>query len=301
MADRALDVVSDGWSYLECPRWHDGRVWVSDFYTERVAAIDVHGHHEVIAEVPQQPSGLGFLPDGRALVVSMRDRRILRREDSGELVEHADLSSQVETVLNDMVVDHHGGAYVGNFGFDLMGGAAVRSTTLTYVAPDGTPGTVVDDLLFPNGMVLLDGPAGRVLVVAETFGGRLTAFDIADDGGLGHRRHWARFSEPSSSDQVEEALGALAVAPDGLCADAEGAIWVADALNHRVLRVAEGGEILEEISTGHLGVYACMLGGEDGRTLFLCAAPSFAEHERRPAREGVLLSTTVDVPHAGRP
>jgi sugar lactone lactonase YvrE len=219
MADRALDVVSDGWSYLECPRWHQGRLWVSDFYTERVAAIDVHGHHEVIAEVPQQPSGLGFLPDGRALVVSMRDRRILRREDSGELVEHADLSGLVDTLLNDMVVDHHGGAYVGNFGFDLMSGAAVRSTTLTYVAPDGTPSTVADDLLFPNGMVLLDGPAGRVLVVAETFGGRLSAFDVADDGGLGHRRAWARFSEPSSSDDVAEALGVLSVAPDGICAD----------------------------------------------------------------------------------
>jgi sugar lactone lactonase YvrE len=124
---------------------------------------------------------------------------------------------------------------------------------------------------------------------------------VADDGGLGHRRAWARFAEPSASDDIGEALGALSVGPDGICADTEGAIWVADALNHRVLRVAEGGEILEEISTGHLGVYACMLGGDDGRTLFLCAAPSFPEHERRPVREAVLLSTTVDVPHAGRP
>ena len=123
MAERNVDVVSDGWSYLECPRWHEGRLWVSDFYTEKVVAIDDAGHHEVMAEVPEQPSGLGFLPDGRALIVSMRDHRILRREDDGSLVEHADLSGLVADHLNDMVVDARGGAYVGNFGFDLMGGA----------------------------------------------------------------------------------------------------------------------------------------------------------------------------------
>ncbi|HWN28632.1 MAG TPA: SMP-30/gluconolactonase/LRE family protein [Actinomycetospora sp.] len=297
MGERDLDVVSDGWSYLECPRWHEGRLWVSDFYTEKVVAIDDRGHHEVMAEVPGQPSGLGFLPDGRALIVSMRDRRILRREQDGALTEHADLSGLVGTHLNDMVVDEHGGAFVGNFGFDLMGGAPLASTGLTYVAPDGTAQTVAEDLLFPNGMVLRDG----VIVVAETFGARLTAFDVAADGGVARRREWARFSAPPTSTDVGEALGGLAVAPDGMAGDAEGAIWVADALNARLLRVAEGGEVLEELPTGGIGVFACMLGGEDGCTLYACAAPSFAEHERRAAREAVLLATRVDVPHAGRP
>jgi sugar lactone lactonase YvrE len=296
VGERNVDVVSDGWSYLECPRWHEGRLWVSDFYTEKVVAIDDAGHHEVMAEVPAQPSGLGFLPDGRALIVSMRDHRILRRENDGSLVEHADLSGVVTDHLNDMVVDARGGAFVGNFGFDLMSGAPISTTTLTYVDPDGTPRTVADDLLFPNGMVLRDG----VLVVAETFGARLTAFDVADDGGLARRRSWARFAEPPATTDVGEAVGQLPVAPDGLCGDADGAIWVADALHGRLLRVAEGGEILEELPTG-TGVYACMLGGEDGRTLYACAAPSFAEHERRPVREAQLLAVRIDVPHAGRP
>jgi sugar lactone lactonase YvrE len=292
-----MSVVLDGYSFLECPRWHDGRLWVSDFYTNQVLATDGRGGTEVIAEVPGQPSGLGFLPDGRALIVSMRDHRILVRDDSGKLTEHADLSGAVPAVLNDMVVDEQGRAYVGNFGFDLMGGAALRDTVLTRIDPDGTVTTVADGLAFPNGMVILPG---GVLVVAETFAGRLTAFDIDADGGLSGRRVWARFGEPPGTDDVEAALGLLEVAPDGICADAEGAIWVADALHARLLRVREGGEVLQEINT-KMGVYACMLGGADGRTLFACAAPSFAEHERRAAREAELLAIEVDVPHAGLP
>ncbi|WP_433781848.1 SMP-30/gluconolactonase/LRE family protein [Actinomycetospora sp. CA-101289] len=295
--ERELTVILDGWSYLECPRWHDGRLWVSDFYTEKVVSTDTEGDVAVVAEVPAQPSGLGFLPDGRALIVSMRDHRLLVRDDSGELAEHADLSGAVTGVLNDMVVDEHGRAYVGNFGFDLMGGEPLRDTTLTRVDPDGTVTTVATDLGFPNGMVILPG---GVLVVAETFAGRLTAFDITDDGGLDRRRTWAAFGEPPRTTDVGEAVGQLEVAPDGICADAEGAIWVADALHHRVLRVREGGEVAEEIAAG-TGVFACMLGGADGRTLFLCAAPSFPEHERRPVREAQLLAVRVDVPHAGLP
>lgn len=294
---RELTVALEGWSFLECPRWHEGRLWVSDFYTGRVVATDGRGGTEVLAEVPAQPSGLGFLPDGRALIVSMRDQRILVRDADGGLTEHADLSAAVPAVLNDMVVDGHGRAYVGNFGFDLMGGAAMRSTTLTRVDPDGTVTTAADDLAFPNGMVILPG---GVLVVAETFGARLTAFDVAADGGLSGRREWARFGDAPRTGDVTEAIGQLVVAPDGICADAEGAVWVADALHGRVLRVREGGEVAEEIPTG-TGVFACMLGGDDGRTLFLCTAPSFAEHERRAAREARLLATRVDVPHAGLP
>ncbi|MBN6038399.1 SMP-30/gluconolactonase/LRE family protein [Amycolatopsis sp. 195334CR] len=292
-----MSVVLDGYSFLECPRWRDGRLWVSDFYTNRVVATDDRGDTEVIAEVPGQPSGLGFLPDGRALIVSMRDRRILVREDSGRLSEHADLSGAVPAALNDMVVDERGRAYVGNFGFDLMSGAALRDTVLTRVDPDGSLTTVADGLHFPNGMVILPG---GVLVVAETFAGRLTAFDIDADGGLSGRRVWAAFGEPPGTEEVETAVTRLAVAPDGICADAEGAIWVADATHARLLRVREGGEVAQEIAT-KMGVYACMLGGADGRTLFACAAPSFAEHERRAAREAELLACRVDVPHAGLP
>ncbi len=294
---RELTVVLDGYSYLECPRWHDGRLWVSDFYTNRVVATDGRGNTELMAEVPGQPSGLGFLPDGRALIVSMRDHRVLVREETGQLSEHADLSDAVSGMLNDMVVDEHGRAFVGNFGFDLMGGAALRYTTLTRVDPDGTVTTVAEDLGFPNGMVILPG---GVLVVAETFAGRLTAFDVGEDGGLSDRRVWAQLGETPQTEDVGEAVERLQVGPDGICADADGAIWVADALHQRVIRVAEGGEILEEIPTG-TGVFACMLGGDDGRTLYLCAAPSFPEHERRPVREAQLLAVRVDVPHAGLP
>lgn len=294
---RELTVVLDGYSYLECPRWHDGRLWVSDFYINKVVATDGRGGTEVVAEVPGQPSGLGFLPDGRALIVSMRDHRVLVREQTGALTEHADLSGAVSGILNDMVVDERGRAFVGNFGFDLMGGAALRHTTLTRVDADGTVTTAADDLGFPNGMVILPG---GVLVVAETFAGRLTAFDIGEDGELENRRVWAQFGDPPRTDDVGEAVQSLQVGPDGICADADGAIWVADALHHRVLRVAEGGTILDEIPTG-TGVFACMLGGDDGRTLFLCAAPSFPEHERRPVREAQLLAVRVEVPHAGLP
>jgi sugar lactone lactonase YvrE len=294
---RELRVALDGYSYLECPRWHDGRLWVSDFYTNQVITTDGRGKTESVAEVPGQPSGLGFLPDGRALIVSMRDHRILVRDESGELREHADLSGAVSGVLNDMVVDDQGRAYVGNFGFDLMGGAALRYTTLTRVDPDGSVTTVADDLGFPNGMVILPG---GVLVVAETFAARLTAFDIDDDGGLSNRRVWAQFGLTPQTEDVGEAVGLLEVGPDGICADADGAIWVADALHGRAIRVREGGEILDEIPTT-TGIFACMLGGDDGRTLFLCAAPSFAEHERKPVREAQLLATDVAVAHAGLP
>ena len=236
-ASRQPTVVADGFSYLECPRWHDGRLWVSDFYTEKVVAIDSRGGTEVVAEVPRQPSGLGFLPDGRLLIVSMRDHRLLVRDESGKLAEHADLSGVVSGVLNDMVVDDRGRAWVGNFGFDLMGGAPMRYTTLTRVDADGSVAVAAEDLGFPNGMVILPG---NVLVVAETFAGRLTAFDIGEDGELSGRRVWAQFGETPQTDDVGEAVERLEVAPDGICADAEGAIWVADAVHNRVIRVAGG-------------------------------------------------------------
>jgi sugar lactone lactonase YvrE len=301
MPERAIRTVLDGMSYLECPRWHDGRLYVSDFYTQRVLAVDLDnsgGEAETVATVPEQPSGLGWMPDGTMLVVSMRDRRVLRVRDGGEPEVHADLSELAPWHLNDMVVDAEGRAYVGNFGFDIMSGATIRSTGVVRVDPDGTAAVAADDLRFPNGTVIF--PDGRTLVVAETLASRLTAFDVGDDGSLANRRVWAQLGEAADTDDMGELLAAGGVAPDGIALDAEGAIWVADALGGRVLRVREGGEIVEEIAPG-TGVFACGLAGADGRTLVMCAAPSFAEHERRDTREAQLLACDVDVPRAGLP
>lgn len=293
---RDVTVFSDGYTFLECPRWHDGRLYISDFYTHRVLTIDSTGKAELVVEVPNQPSGLGWLPDGRLLIVSMKDHRIMRLEN-GKLVEHADLTPLVSGHLNDMVVDSAGHAYIGNFGFDLMAGEQASETVLVKVDPDGSASIVADGLMFPNGSVIL----GTTLVVAESFGHRLSAFDIAADGTLSARRDWAKFGEPPSSRVTEEMFGEITIAPDGIGADAEGAIWVADALNQRVVRVREGEGIVEEISTAPQGAFACMLGGDDGRTLFICASPGFAEHERIGATDAQLLAVQVDVPHGGIP
>ncbi len=300
MPERAIRTVLDGMSYLECPRWHDGRLYLSDFYTQRVLAVDLDGggEAETVATVPGQPSGLGWMPDGTMLVVSMRDRRVLRVRDGGEPELHADLWELAPWHLNDMVVDAEGRAYVGNFGFDIMTGATIRSTGVVRVDPDGTAVVAADDLRFPNGTVIF--PDGRTLVVAETLAGRLTAFDVGDDGSLANRGVWAQLGEVADTDDMGELIAAGGVAPDGIALDAEGAIWAADALGGRVLRVREGGEIVEEIAPG-TGVFACGLAGAEGRTLVMCAAPSFAEHERRDTREAQLLACDVDVPRAGLP
>jgi sugar lactone lactonase YvrE len=295
---REISTVLSDLSYLECPRWHEGRIWVSDFYTHQVLSAREDGtdlRHE--AEVPGQPSGLGWLPDGRLLIVSQHDSRLLRREPDGSLVTHADLSAHVTGEPNDMVVDQQGRAFVGNFGFDLFAGAPIAPTSVLRVDPDGTVTRLVDDLVFPNGSVITDG---GVYIVSETFGNRLSAFDIQADGSLANRRVWASFGDVPSTNDLTAALGQLAVAPDGCGLDAEGALWVADALHGRVLRIREGGEILEELPVG-TGVFACMLGGHDGRTLFLCAAPDFDRTARSAALEEELRSCRVDVPHAGRP
>jgi sugar lactone lactonase YvrE len=295
---REISTVLTDRAYLECPRWHDGRIWVVDFYTHEVLSAAEDGSDlRVEAVVPQQPSGLGWLPDGRLLVVSMRDARVLRREADGTLVTHAELGAHVGGHPNDMVVDAQGRAFVGNFGFDLMGGAPIAPTGLVRVDPDGTVTPVAEDLWFPNGSVLTDD---GVLLVDETFGNRVTAFDVAEDGTLVNRRTWAEFGALPSTREVAGALPELVVAPDGCGLDAEGALWIADAAHGRAVRVREGGEIVDEVSPG-LGVFACGLGGADGRTLFLCAAPDFDEHARSAAREGRLLSVRVEVPLAGRP
>ncbi len=298
MPARELTTVVEGMTFTECPRWHDGRLFFSDFYTHRVMSVVPGRDAEAVASVPQQPSGLGWLPDGRMLVVSMRDRRVLRHERSGELVEHADLSPIATGHVNDMVVAPSGIAYAGNFGFDLMAGEPFQPAPLARIDPDGSVSVASEPLMFPNGSAIT--PDGRTLVIAESIGNRLSAFDIADDGTLGPRRDWAALGPPPTTTDVAAGLAEVAFAPDGMCLDADGAAWVADSRGDRVIRLAEGGKILDEIPTGE-GCYACMLGGDDGTTLFMCVAPDFLEHNRAAAREARIVATTVDVPHAGIP
>jgi sugar lactone lactonase YvrE len=293
-----FEALVSGLSLTECPRWHDGRLYFSDFYTQRVLAVTLDGTVQTVAEIPGRPSGLGFLPDGRMLIASMRDRKIMRRELDSSLVEHADLSSLAPWHLNDMLVDHQGQAWVGNFGFDLMGGARVTTTNLICVDPDGCATVAAVGLGFPNGMALT--PDGSTLIVAETMMNRLSAFDVAS-GVLGKRRTWAAFGDPPTSDEAAEVLRQVDVAPDGICLDAEGAVWVADAMGGRLIRVAEGGEFLDELKTDGLSVFACMLGGDNGRTLFACVAPTFDEAEASANHRAEIWMTTVDVPRAGLP
>lgn len=288
-----------GYTFFESPRWHDGQLWLSDFYTQQIVRVTLQGEVTPVAEVPEQPSGMGWLPDGRLLVVSMRDRRILRQEADGHLVTHADLSSVALGHLNDMVVDAQGRAYVGNFGFDLMGGGTPQTATLARVDPDGSVQVVATDLYFPNGSMIT--PDGQTLIVGETMGNRISAFDIQANGALGPRRDWARFGELPALTDMASVLGSLSAAPDGATLDADGAVWFADAVGHRVVRMAPGGEVLESRSTGEQGAFACTLGGPDGCTLFVCVAPDFQEHARRAAREAAVWTTTVSVPGAGRP
>ncbi|MGZ8178984.1 SMP-30/gluconolactonase/LRE family protein [Williamsia sp. SKLECPSW1] len=289
MTSQFTTVVADR-SFTEAPRWRDGRLWFSDFYTHEVLSVRENGDDlRVEAEVAGQPSGLGWLPDGRLLVASQHDRMVLRREADGTLAPHADLSGHVSAHLNDMSVDAGGRAYVGNFGFDLMGGDAVTPTTLHRVDVDGTVTQVADELWFPNGMAIT--PDGRLLV-GETFGNRVTAFDIADDGALTNRSTWASFGTEPVEDALEAAMGRLVVAPDGCALDGDGGLWIADAIGGRAVKVAEGGSIVDEIAPG-TGVFACAVGGADSRTLFLSTAPDFLEANRRPVREAAIVAVRL--------
>ena len=299
MIDARFSELIAGYTFFEGPRWHEGRLWLSDFYTHQVIAVGLDGQVEKIAEVPQQPSGLGWLPDGRLLVISMRDRKILRREADGRLVQHADLSGVASGHVNDMVVDAQGRAYVGNFGFDLMAGAAPALAKLACVQPDGTVSVAAEGLFFPNGSMLT--PDGKTLIVGETMGNRISAFDVHADGTLDPRRDWAVFGDLPTATDVPGVLGSLKAAPDGAVLDAEGAVWFADAVGNRAVRMAPGGKILDSISTGNMGCFALTLGGPDRRTLFLCVAPDFHEAARAANREAAIWTTQVDVPGAGTP
>jgi sugar lactone lactonase YvrE len=300
MSEHRLDTLLEGGAFFEGPRWHEGRWWVSDFYREAVFTVTAEGREELVLEVPGQPSGLGWMPDGSLLVVSMRDHRVLRWSGDGEPTLHADLTEFCGGHLNDMVVDGSGRAYVGNFGFDLMAMGDPKTAALVRVDPDGSASVVAEDLAFPNGSVIT--PDGTTLIVGETAGARYTAFTVQPDGSLTDRRVWAQVTPAPPITTFAETLGNLRFGPDGCCLDAEGHIWSADEVGARCVRLAPGGAIVEEIPMPEgLDVFACMLGGDDGRTLLMCAAPDFAEANRRAARQGVLFTTTVAVPRAGLP
>ena len=276
-------VLVDGLAFPEGPRWHDGAFFFSDMGQATVFTCDADGHLHAVVHVEARPSGLGWLADGSMLVVSMGERSVLRIRD-GESALHADLSSLVSADCNDMVVDGRGNAYVGNAGFDLRERPPkVRPAEVVLVTPDGNARVVDDEVVFPNGSVVT--PDGTTLIVAESFGGKLTAFDIGADGTLSNRRTWADLPER---------------APDGICLDAENAVWVADANRNECVRVAEGGKVLQVVDTGERRCFACALGGPDRTTLHLCVAEGFSGDAMR-RRTGAIETVEVEVPGAGWP
>lgn len=279
-----LQLLVDGVDFGEGPRWRDGVLWYSDFYQRTIYTVTPDGERTArYADLPDRPSGLGWLPDGRLLVVFMTQQKVMRDDGDGQLVEHADLSSLVTGMCNDMVVAANGNAYVGNFGFDLEQREKFRATNLILVRPDGTALEVADGIRFPNGSVIT--PDGKTLIVGQTFGRNFAQFDIADDGTLSNRRDWPKV--PDSG-------------PDGCALDSAGGIWFSDANNSRVVRVVETGEVTEEIATP-MPTYACMLGGGDGRTLFILCAPSSHPDEVAGKAAGAIYTTGVPYQHAGLP
>jgi sugar lactone lactonase YvrE len=275
-------ILLDGLLFPEGPRWHDGKLWFSDMQGLHVMTVDLDGNSEKIVRIKNSPSGLGWLPDGRLLVVSMLNRRLLRLDPVG-LVEIADLRNLASFHCNDMVVDKLGRAYIGNFGFDLAAGDPVEPAEIIMVTPAGDARVVAGDLFFPNGTVIT--PDGQTLIVAETWGNCLTAFDIQPDGSLHNRRTWAALKD---------------VYPDGICLDEKGAIWVAAPVPGEVLRVQEGGNISHRFNVS-AKPYACMLGGPDRRTLFVCTAGSHNPDDLLAGPSGKIEMVEVEIPGAGRP
>ena len=276
------NTLIEGLCFAEGPRWHEGRLWFSDMHDYKVLATDMDGNLETIAEVPEQPSGLGWLPDGRLLIVSMLDRKLLVQED-GELSEFASLYDMATYHCNDMVTDNLGRSYVGNFGFDLFDGSEATTAEIIMVTPDGQPRVVADEVSFPNGTVIT--PDGKTLIVGESMAARLTAFDIADDGTLSNRRVWA---------QLDKAI------PDGICLDDQGGIWVASPISNEALRVLEGGEVTDRIKVENQA-FACMLGGDNRKRLFILTAASSDPEECRAGRTGKIEYVDVEFPGAGLP
>jgi sugar lactone lactonase YvrE len=290
---RTIREIASGIYFGEAPRWREGKLWFSDFYAHAVMSISLSGDLRTEFTIDDQPSGLGWMPDGSMLIVGMTKREVLRRTSNGELSVHARLGDIATFHCNDMVVDQNGRAYVGNFGLNLDEEAASRpieeviadhvTAKLACVFPGGEVQVAADEMHFPNGSVIT--PDGKTLIVAETLGFCLTAFDIADDGSLSHRRVWA-----STGMRI----------PDGICLDADGAVWFANPMANECVRIAEGGEILEVINTGQL-CFACMLGGDNGRSLFMLTADSADAHTAAAAPSGRVLVTEVDSPRSGFP
>ena len=268
--------------FPEGPRWRDGKLWFSDMNAQKVMTVDLSGNLETVVTVPHNPSGLGWNAQDELLIVSMLDRRLLKLTGDG-LVEVANLWNLASYHCNDMVVDARGRCYIGNFGFDLNTGEEIRTAEIIMVTPEGDASIVADDLLFPNGTVIT--PDEKTLIVGETYGSCLTAFDIEPDGSLSGRRVWATMQ------------GAV---PDGITLDADGGIWVASPISSEVLRILEGGTVTDRIKM-HAGAYACMLGGEEGRTLFILTSEPPDPFEGKPWHGGCIDVVEVDVPHAGLP
>lgn len=251
MAKYKLEMLADGFIFLEGPRWHDNQLWLSDMRGETVYTLSETGKRGKVASFPKHPSGINFLPDGRVVIVSMQDRKLMQVEAGGKLSVYADLSSMVSYDINDTVCDASGNIYVGNFGYDLLAGEAPKTADLIMVPMSGQPKVVASGLEFPNGAVITQD--GRTLIIAETFGHKLSAFDRAADGTLSNRRVWAHLGERT---------------PDGICLDAEGAVWVSSFVTSEFVRVLPDGSIGDIITTPGKRAVACNLGGADGRTLF---------------------------------
>jgi sugar lactone lactonase YvrE len=285
--------IISGLVFGEGPRWHDGALWFSDMHDHMVIRSSVQGSTTIVAEVTHdEPSGLGWLPDGRLLVVAMETGKLLRREPDGSLAEHADLSGLARGSINDMIVAADGTAYVGDMGARLAADGSDRVPGQSIrVAPDGSVSCAADDLASPNGHALTDD--GRTLIVAESGASRLTAFDVQRDGTLSNRRTHAELAP--------EKPGVDVAPPDGICLDAEGAVWVADPIGARVFRVVEGGDVTDSIPFQGVIPVACVLGGDDRRTLFVCVAAHWKRDLVTAARTGRIDAVTVDVQGAGRP
>jgi sugar lactone lactonase YvrE len=279
----APQILASGLVMGECPRWHDGRLWLADWVPHEIITVGLDGKTKVVARVGSLPLSFDWLPDGRMLVVSSDDRQVLRQEADGTFAVHADLRAIADFPWNEIVVDGWGNAYVNTIGFELMGGAEPAPGLVAVVSPDGSARAVGDGVMFPNGMAVT--PDGATLIVAESYGHRLTAFTIGADGGLSGRRVWADLGEGT---------------PDGICLDAEGAAWYADVPNRRCVRVREGGEVLQTVAADR-GCFACMLGGDDGRTLFVVAAEWGGVEGVGGEPTGQVLTARAPAPHAGRP
>ena len=293
MATTPVRTVLGDLVFGEGPRWHDDRLWFSDMHDHRVVAMTADGDATTVVEITDdEPSGLGWLADGRLLVVAMETQRLLRVEADGDVVVHADLSSEARGSLNDMIVAADGTAYLGDMGVRIHELGAERRAGQTFrVTPDGSWQCAADDLQSPNGHILTED--GRTLIVAESGGMRLTAFTVRDDGTLTDRRTYAEL--------VPERDDVPVAPPDGICLDVEGAVWVADPIGARVFRVREGGEVTDSIAFTDGIPVACVLGGADRRTLFMCAAADWKRDALAGRRTGRIDACEVDVSGAGRP